>query len=171
MRRIACRELAPFVAASVLALPLLTAACSTEGDFIIDTMTLSSNPNKPVGDAENMRRVRGADTASAPLTTEPGNIWPSGFEAAPTLTDLESQKNQAAPLGATVPSAGRIPGTAPPGRTPGRQPAGSGAASGAPPSSTPSSAPPSNGILIPNGNGTSTLIHPDGTMTTVPTPK
>ena len=27
------------------------------------------------------------------------------------------------------------------------------------------------GILIPNGNGTSTLIGPNGSVTTVPTPK
>jgi hypothetical protein len=27
------------------------------------------------------------------------------------------------------------------------------------------------GIVIPNGNGTSTLIRPDGTVVTVPTPK
>jgi hypothetical protein len=26
------------------------------------------------------------------------------------------------------------------------------------------------GILIPNGNGTSTLVHPDGTVETVPSP-
>ena len=26
-------------------------------------------------------------------------------------------------------------------------------------------------IVVPNGNGTSTVIHPDGTVETVPTPK
>jgi hypothetical protein len=26
-------------------------------------------------------------------------------------------------------------------------------------------------ITVPNGNGTSTIIHPDGTMQTVPTPR
>jgi hypothetical protein len=33
--------------------------------------------------------------------------------------------------------------------------------------------PPSSGqtITVPNGNGTSTIIHPDGTTETVPTPK
>ena len=31
--------------------------------------------------------------------------------------------------------------------------------------------PASGGILIPNGNGTSTLIHPDGSVETVPTAK
>jgi hypothetical protein len=27
------------------------------------------------------------------------------------------------------------------------------------------------GIVVPNGNGTSTLIAPDGTVTTVPNPR
>jgi hypothetical protein len=40
---------------------------------------------------------------------------------------------------------------------------------GVPASSTTTSA--NQSIVVPNGNGTSTIIHPDGTTETVPTPK
>ena len=30
---------------------------------------------------------------------------------------------------------------------------------------------PGQSIVVPNGNGTSTIIHPNGTVETVPTPK
>jgi hypothetical protein len=34
----------------------------------------------------------------------------------------------------------------------------------------PSERPAGRALMVPNGNGTSTLINPDGTVTTVPTP-
>ena len=39
-------------------------------------LTGGYNPNQPVGDSENMQRVRGEEPAVARLTTEPGDIWP-----------------------------------------------------------------------------------------------
>jgi hypothetical protein len=44
-----------------------------------------------------------------------------------------------------------------------------GAAGGAP---APNSPPPADRrIIVPNGNGTSTVIYPDGRIETIPTPK
>ena len=31
--------------------------------------------------------------------------------------------------------------------------------------------PQGQAIVVPNGNGTSTVIHPDGTVETIPTPR
>src|SRR5579883_1134875 len=53
--------------------------------------TSGTNPNKPVGDSENMRRVEGEDVSVAPLTPEPGDIWPGPITPTPTLQDLEQQ--------------------------------------------------------------------------------
>jgi hypothetical protein len=47
-----------------------------------------SNPNMPVGDSENMLRVRGEEPAVEKLATEPGDIWPGPLPPAPTLKDL-----------------------------------------------------------------------------------
>ncbi len=38
------------------------------------------------------------------------------------------------------------------------------------PQAIPSERPAGKAIMVPNGNGTSTIINPDGTVTTVPTP-
>ncbi len=42
---------------------------------------------------------------------------------------------------------------------------------GLPPSPKAGPAAAGQSIVVPNGNGTSTIIHPDGTVETVPTPK
>ena len=59
--------------------------------------TSGNNPNFPVGDSENMRRVTGEQVEVPPLTPEPGDIWPgpppAGADAAGTRT--------AGPAGAT----------------------------------------------------------------------
>jgi hypothetical protein len=38
-------------------------------------LTGGYNPNMPVSDSENMRRVQGQEPTVPPLTTEPGDIW------------------------------------------------------------------------------------------------
>ena len=48
------------------------------------------NPNLPVSDSENMRRVLGQEPSVSPLTTDPGDIWPGPLAPAPTLKDLEA---------------------------------------------------------------------------------
>jgi hypothetical protein len=41
------------------------------------------NPNLPVSDSENMRRVLGQEPSVSPLTTDPGDIWPGPLAPSP----------------------------------------------------------------------------------------
>jgi hypothetical protein len=70
------------------------------GGFISDTHLFKSNPNLPVGSAENIRRVQGQQVAVEPLGPEPGNIWPGPPKAEPTLEDMirQDQPDQSQPL-------------------------------------------------------------------------
>lgn len=166
------------------------------GGFIADTQTFRGGANRPPGDAPNMLRVEGKDIEQEPLTPEPGNVWPGPIAPVPTLMELEHQQNpsefptQPAPAtrGSSTP-----PGpawTSPPG--PVSRPAT--------PLNLPPATPPATqvyqtphgpavgtqtgngvqtytdprggtGIVVPNGNGTSTMIGPDGAITTVPNPR
>jgi hypothetical protein len=170
---------------ALVGLVLLLPGCAYFGDFLGDTFTYGTNPNLPAGNSENMRRVMGLDTPAGELRTEPGNVWPTGIQSAPTLQELERDTNsQAAPP--------PLPNAAPPipgqGSTP-RAPRGSSVPPAGPPTvltpqgpEVPATSGPGyqtipagpnqpGGIVIPNGNGTSTLIRPDGTVVTVPTSK
>jgi len=166
--------------------------------FIADTHTYQRGPNSPVGNSENMQRVRGMQPETEPLVPEPGNVWPGPAAALPTLQDLinDSPNSQLAPGSEmTLPPAVRGSTTPPPMATPYAQPSPNFGPTATPPAQ---SAPRSNtvltpsgpavtsggsgvqtytapgggtGLMVPNGNGTSTLIGPDGTVQTVPTPK
>lgn len=160
------------------------------GGFIRDTHTFTSNPNMPPGSAENIRRVQGQQVAADPLLTEPGNIWPGPPKAEPTLEDIiqQQQPDQTGgqppggsapmtPQGAepTRPPAGLPINAAPGNAAPGNAAPGNAAHGSAPSASAPSvgtKPAPSGGtsIVVPNGNGTSTVIAPDGSITTIPTP-
>jgi hypothetical protein len=170
---------------ALVGLVLLLPGCAYFGDFLGDSLTYDTNPNLPAGNAENMRRVRGQDSPTDALRTEPGNVWPTGVQTAPTLQELERDTNsQAAP----PPLPNLLPST--PGRrgAPPAMPSASAPSPASPTIATPQgpAAPATGGpgyqqiapspgqpggIVIPNGNGTSTLIRPDGTVVTVPTPK
>lgn len=182
-----------------------------------------TNPNMPVGDSENMRRVAGQQVVVPALTPEPGDIWPGAVVQAPTLEDLEQQGQTGAPEQPVPgspqfqqqqqPGAQQPPYTPPPPATrgssspplpsnqpgpPGKAPATANAPAMTtvqPPAQNPSGqvyqtqkgpavtnggtsgyqtlTTPGGGsaIVIPNGNGTSTVIHSDGTIETVPTPR
>jgi hypothetical protein len=176
------------------------------------------NPNIPVGESENMKRVRGEEPVVARLTTEPGDIWPGPLPPAPTLKDLVGdggltsqpampvpgsplQRGSVAPvpspnpgMGSSTPPENVQPGlatprpapplssyAAPPATPPGRGPSGqiiqtpggpavtTGGSSGYQTTTTPGGG--GQSIVVPNGNGTSTLIRPDGRIETIPTPK
>jgi hypothetical protein len=140
----------------ILMLPL--AAC---GDCCSDTwwnppLTGGYNPHRPVVDSDNMRRVLGLASPTAALQTEPGDVWPGPLPPTPTLTDMQDM-NSGAPLPA--PFAPR-PETPPP-------PGAALHPRVAPPVAATTNAP----VIVPNGNGTSTVIHPDGKIETIPTPK
>jgi hypothetical protein len=175
------------------------------------------NPNQPVSDSENMRRVLGDATPVEPLLTEPGDIWPGPLRPPPTLQDLETtgsltpqpeapvlgsplSRGVAPPVlsptpspGSSTPPGNTAPGlpalrTAPPlssyaappiTLSPNRPngqviqtPNGSNVVTGSGPGYQTTIAPGGGqSIVVPNGNGTSTIIHADGRIETVPTPK
>jgi hypothetical protein len=166
------------------------------GGFIADTHTINRGPNSPVGDATNMMRVRGMSPETEPLVPEPGNVWPGPMAELPTLDDLMKETPQLPPGGEmTLPPALRGSSTPPPppplpiparpnfGPTPTppaqsapqvrtlQTPNGPATTSGGSGVQTFTDPKGGTGLLVPNGNGTSTLIAPDGTVTTVPTPK
>jgi hypothetical protein len=180
-------------------------------------LTGGYNPNQPVGDSENMQRVRGEEPAVARLTTEPGDIWPGPLPPAPTLKDLvetgglTSQPEMPVPgsplsRGSATPSPSPNPGAgsstppdnfqpglatprpapplssyaappvAPPPRGPGGQiiqtPGGPAVTTGGGPGYQTTTTPGGGqSIIVPNGNGTSTVIHSDGRIETMPSPK
>lgn len=169
--------------------------------FIADTHTIYRNPNRPVGDSDNMRRVLGQSATSEPLVPEPGNVWPGPIPPDLTLSDIEKQNNSAypsavlkpgdeigigRPLGSSTPPGAVMPGLA---ASPAIGPSSTPTAQRAPTSSTiatPNGPAVLNrsgsvqtytdpkggtGIVVPNGNGTSTLVAPDGSVQTVPTPR
>ena len=133
--------------------------------------TTGYSPNTPVTNSVNMSRVKGQDVAVTPLRTEPGDIWPGPLPPPKTLQDLERQSptsSQAPTPGSPLERAGN-PLLAP---LPNGAPAARAGASGAT-SSNPAPGPtqPDRRIIVPNGNGTSTVIYPDGRIETIPTPK
>jgi len=93
------RPLAP------LGLLLLLGACSSTdgftnpfsgfGDYVGDTITFRSGPNRPVPESDNIRRVMGQDVELQPLLPDSGNIWPGTPRADPTMKD--GQPGAAAP--------------------------------------------------------------------------
>ena len=185
---------------ALLSSTLLLAGCGF-GHFLGDSFTLpGADPNAPSGSSENMLRVRAQQVAIEPLLPEPGNVWPGPPPPEPTLADIQRQQNEQPATPAVVPSlpdhrqptpgglaAPGRPGAAvlPPG-TPGSARPGTatvpsptaGAPAGAlagtpaqPPVNAFRQAPGSGNIVIPNGNGTSTVIGPNGSVSTIPTPR
>ena len=181
--------------------------------------TGGTNPHKPAGDSETMRRVMGEPVEPPPLTPQAGDIWPGPLPPTPTLQDIEKQGNLGSMPEQPVPGSpmtrgatGEQPPSPPPSRARGSStppsnlqahppltmpppsPAPSGTAASPPPAGpggrvvqTPSGPGVTTGgsqgyqtmtmpnggsaIVIPNGNGTSTVIRSDGTIDTIPTPK
>ena len=157
-----------------------------------------ANPNGPAGSSETFQAIRGLPVDVPPLVPEKGNVWPENQAPDATLQDIERQQaeevrrttGQAAP----APGVGGNPqvnrannadqGLPGPQVQPGLPPA---PLRQRPPNGTTldttgqssargyrdlQNAPNAGGgsVLIPNGNGTSTLIGPDGSVKTVPTP-
>ncbi|MBN8889808.1 MAG: hypothetical protein BGP12_21230 [Rhodospirillales bacterium 70-18] len=149
------------------------------GGFISDTVSLRTNPNEPVGDAPNMQRVMGRPTDAAPLLPEPGNVWPGPLPPAKTLSDLQREAGAPIDTGAMPGTSPRmagprpIPATLTPpahGRvltTPGGPATTTVGANGVETYTLPDG---KQGIVMPNANGSLTLIGSDGSTITVPAP-
>ena len=71
---------------------LILSGCSGIDKFFDDTVSLpGNNPEAPEGYAENMQRVKGnMAIATTPLLPQSENIWPSRPPALPTLSDVAS---------------------------------------------------------------------------------
>ncbi len=188
--------------------------CTGFGEFVDHTFTNAGrNPNLPMADSENVRRVRGLDPAIQTLEVEPGNVWPKFDTREPTLEDIANNPAREDARGFTptvtpgarpglpnhrqpVPARGSStpPGAVQPDTPPNQSPT-------APPPPPTANAPPLSGgvvntpqgpavdtggttgyrqlntptgpgaIIVPNGNGTSTVINPNGSVQTIPTPR
>ena len=175
----------------------LLSGCTGTGVFLDHTTQwFGHNPNTPAGSSETFQRIRGETVDVPPLVPENGNVWPTDTGPDLTMQDIEKQQNaeiqrnggqptNGGPTSGPNPQVNRAnnadkglppPQTPPPpphGRgitaTPGgpQVDVGGGSGRGYRQMQTPNA--PSSGILVPNGNGTSTLIGPDGSVQTVPT--
>lgn len=173
------------VPAILLLGPLLLAGCATHvgnpadgmGGFLGDVFSLRGNPNRPQVDSPNVRRVMGAVVEVEPLQPEPGNVWPGPLPPAKTIADLQREAGVLVPADpppraapATPPSAAAAVAQ-PRGRvlqTPAGPAVTTVGANGVETYSLPDGR---SGIVMPNANGSLTLIGPDGTTQTVPAPR
>jgi len=173
-------------------LPLLS-ACAGSGfwRYEKDGFTLpGANPNRPTIAAANYDRVVHDDVpqTKTSLLTEGGDIWPPPPTAVPTLKDMQLkqaatiQEGGAGPEGLPpLPPLPSLPGyeiSKPDAVGPAPESSfGKGVArvpfGGAVPTSkvVPLKDAGDGAIMVPNGNGTSTVIAPNGAISTVPTPK
>jgi hypothetical protein len=135
------------------------------------------------------------------MLTEAGDIWPGPTQTVPTLKDLQKQQtaeinsegtSNAGPALAPLPALPSLPGYEISNQEPGNPapgglftggmlglPGGGHVTSrygnpnvhgaGMPPPDEQTM--PNGNIVVPNGNGTSTVISPTGKVTTMPTPK
>ena len=189
--------------------------CTGFGEFVDHTFTRPGrDPNVPMADSENVRRVRGLDPAIQPIEVEPGNVWPKFDTREPTLEDVANntgvenrrgfgptavpgeqpglpnhrqpvplRRGSSTPPDAVLPRTDRIPvpSTAPPPPTskapkpPGGvidTPQGPAVDTGGTSFYRQLNTPSGPGaIVVPNGNGTSTVINPNGSIQTIPTPR
>jgi hypothetical protein len=193
---------------ALIGLPLLLAGCNYVGSpyegfggFLGDVHSIHVNPNKPLGSADNLRRVSGAEVETEPLLPESGNIWPGPLPPARSLSDL--QRDPMSDPTTQQPSYG-APQQPPRGSSTPPNPGNAAPMSANPPPRPNAAAPPPqpplsstgrilqtpngpvptiqggngvetfsqpggrNGVVINNGNGTSTMIGTDGSTVTVP---
>lgn len=159
---------------ALLALLLTLSGCGGSYNTWHDLpFTTGSNPNRPPGNSENMRRVMGETANVQPLTTEPGDVWPGPIQPPPTLQDLETQSGQPTqplppvgsstpPMPSTVPIMPSLPSQAPSATLPGQS-----SVTGIPGTQTPQSGqvvPTNQGLGVTTG-GTAkyqTIITPGG---------
>ncbi len=165
------------------------------GKFAGDIFSWNGNSNRPAIDSLNGRRVLGLPTDAEPLEVVPGDVWPGPLPPPRTVADFQREQGAMPPIDAPgrrgsssppqpLPPATPRPRAVPPAATPQaaipatprsrvlQTPAG-------PATTTVSSngvetyilPDGRSGIVMPNANGTLTLIGPDGTTQTVPAPR
>ncbi len=171
--------------AALLAIPLFLSGCSGLGKFVQDTATLpGDNPNIPEGQSENLEKVKGHTYVAMPILPENGNIWPGAPQPLPTLRDVVASPNG---LRDALSDTNSYFGSMTKGLDAGGSQLGDGGSlaigehdgivNGVRSTQRPSlsssvednahkfiSPARSGTIVIPNGDGTSTQIDPDGTV-------
>ena len=164
------------------------------GGFLVDVIRLSGNPNRPSVDSRNARRVMGTEVQTEPLESETGNIWLGPLPPARTMSDMQREMggnlppiDAPSPRGSSTPPApAATPVSLPPARPIAPQPTAQPVPAGRvlqTPAGPATTVIGSNGvetftlpggrtgIVMPNANGTLTLIGPDGTTQTIPAPR
>jgi hypothetical protein len=172
---------------------LLLSGCNGLGVFLDDTHSPTDRVNAPLDNSETSRRVQGKEVEIEAMGTQKGNVWPGPLTPQPTLEDLEREPPKPLPdlEGSTPPAISNVPNLVIPTIPHHLQPRSDNGAGllngpiepGLPPvngsavinTPNPSTAPQTDttstlGITVPNGNGTSTVIAPDGTISTIKTP-
>ncbi len=186
------------LASALLPGALLLSGCSGSGFWQYERNTLTlpgANPNLPAGSSENYQRSRNGTLAEPPpLLTETGDIWPGPTQNVPTLKDL--QKQQSTETGQNSGTGSGLAPLPPLPSLPGYEISQQDMVSPLPPQAFPNatvptqrggmriegnqgykspggatSTAPGGNIVVPNGNGTSTVISPTGQVSTIPTPK
>lgn len=137
------------------------------GNFLGDTVSFTTNPNRPAGDAPNVQRVMGKGYEPDPLLPEPGNVWPGPLPPEKTMSDLQRE----GPLGADPAPAPAAPVVAP--RPVPRAsivpvaPFPAAPATISPPSGRVLQTPAGPGVTTRGPNGIETIMLPNGQMGTV----
>ncbi|GBQ83148.1 hypothetical protein AA13595_1108 [Gluconacetobacter johannae DSM 13595] len=162
--------------AALLSSLVLLGGCAGFGKLAGDGMSFpGSNPNAPGGEAENLRRARGEAAVELPILPAAGNLWPGPPAPLPTLGDVSKDRGRlgdglpADAGGAELPEGGSMSAGEQAEIRGGVQDFSSG---GLPSAVRDDAAHYGAGqraatIVIPNGDGTSTIIAPDGTVRTV----
>lgn len=151
---------------ALLASMIMLNGCSGFGKWLSDTVTLpGANPNMPYGYSENLRRVQGANVVSAPILPESGNVWPEALPAMPTLEEIARSHNNGEDIKLPeLPDGGEMSI----GDDEGKYPAASlPDAEYDPAQKLTAGASGPGTVEIPNSDGTTTLIRPDGSVVRV----
>jgi hypothetical protein len=82
--------------ALALILVMVLPGCASEQHYAKDAWPFG-NPNAPTNTSETAQRALGQTPAVAPITPQPGNVWPGAVQPVPTIADIEKNMNQ--PLG------------------------------------------------------------------------
>jgi hypothetical protein len=130
---------------------------------LVSTGGLTSQPEQPVPGSPLSRGVGPGSPSPNPApgsSVPPGNVQPNGL---PTPQPAPPLSSYAAP-----PVTG--PGRSPTGQVI-QTPSGPVVTNGGTSAYQTTTTPGGNAIIVPNGNGTSTVIRSDGRIETIPTPK
>jgi len=165
------------------------------GGFAGRVLSFNANANRPVLDSPNARRANGVVEATEPLEAEPGNVWPGPLPPARTMSDMQRDLGSLPPIDApvlaprssaapppsvTLPAPRPLPTLAVPApatpaasasrvlQTPGGPAVTSIGSNGVETYTLPTGR---TGIVMPNANGTLTLIGPDGTTQIIAAPR